>query len=270
VKITSRTRVFFFFLFAEPDVKQIAVIGPNAKIAAYSGGGSASLLPYYAVTPYDAIKSQSSSYIDYAIGYGSYSKLPLLSNALPNMTMRVYGAPPSTQSRQKVDEIKIVDTNIFLYDYRPPLPKSHQGAWYANFTGELKPAVTGDYQFSVSVAGTAKLYIDGKLLVDVATQQTASGSFFGFGTTEVTGTTRLEADCTYTVEVEFGSLATSLLPGPGAESDQGGGVRMGFTKVMDAEEEIEKAVAVAKQVDQVVILTGLNVSNLEPQVWWIY
>jgi beta-glucosidase len=33
----------------------VAVIGPNAKFAAFSGGGSASLLPYYAVTPYDGI-----------------------------------------------------------------------------------------------------------------------------------------------------------------------------------------------------------------------
>jgi beta-glucosidase len=34
---------------------KIAVIGPNAKSPAYSGGGSANLAPTYTVTPYDAI-----------------------------------------------------------------------------------------------------------------------------------------------------------------------------------------------------------------------
>ncbi|KAK6077068.1 glycoside hydrolase family 3 [Seiridium cupressi] len=238
--------------------KSIAVIGPNAKIAAYSGGGSASLLPYYAVTPFDAIKSQSSSSVEYTVGYGSYKKLPLLSNMIPEMTMEVYTGPSSDQLRQKIDEIKIVDTNIFLYDYYPQLPTSHKGAWYATIKGQLHPAATGDYEFSISVAGTAKLYVNGKLLVDVATKQTASGSFFGFGTTEVTGTMRLEKNTTYTVEVAFGSLATSLLPGPGAESDQGGGVRIGCSKVMDVEEEVRRAVAIAKSADQVVIISGLN------------
>ncbi|KAK9802323.1 putative beta-glucosidase [Seiridium cardinale] len=238
--------------------KSIAVIGPNAKIAAYSGGGSASLLPYYAVTPFDAIKSLSSSSVEYTVGYGSYNKLPLLSNMIPEMMMEVYTGPSSDQLRQKIDEIKIVDTNIFLYDYYPQLPTSHKGAWYATIKGQLHSAATGDYEFSISVAGTAKLYVNGKLLVDVATKQTASGSFFGFGTTEVTGTMRLEKDTTYTVEVAFGSLATSLLPGPGAESDQGGGVRIGCSKVMDAEEEVRRAVAIAKAADQVVIISGLN------------
>lgn len=36
-------------------VKSIAVIGPDAKAAVISGGGSASLAPSYTVTPFDAI-----------------------------------------------------------------------------------------------------------------------------------------------------------------------------------------------------------------------
>ena len=41
--------------------KTVAVIGPNAKIATFSGGGSASLLPYYAVTPFDGFSNQCNS-----------------------------------------------------------------------------------------------------------------------------------------------------------------------------------------------------------------
>jgi beta-glucosidase len=35
--------------------KRIAVIGPNSKIATISGGGSASLTPYYTVTPFEGV-----------------------------------------------------------------------------------------------------------------------------------------------------------------------------------------------------------------------
>ncbi|KAK7949364.1 glycoside hydrolase family 3 protein [Apiospora aurea] len=45
---------------------------------------------------------------------------------------------------------------------------------------------------------------------------------------------------------------------------RGGGVRLGCTKVIDADEEIAKAVALAKEVEQVVICAGLTVST-EPR-----
>lgn len=41
--------------FTSSSIKSIAVIGPDAKNAVISGGGSASLRPSYAVTPFGAI-----------------------------------------------------------------------------------------------------------------------------------------------------------------------------------------------------------------------
>jgi beta-glucosidase len=37
--------------------KSTAIIGPNAAISAYCGGGSASLLPYYAISPLEGIRN---------------------------------------------------------------------------------------------------------------------------------------------------------------------------------------------------------------------
>ena len=62
---------------------KVAVIGPNAKIAAYCGGDSASLLPYYAVTPFDGIKAQARE-VEYALGATTYKKLLYLT--LPNQS----------------------------------------------------------------------------------------------------------------------------------------------------------------------------------------
>jgi beta-glucosidase len=64
---------------------KIAVIGPNAKIAAYSGGGSASLLPTYKVTPLEAITKEaakSDATVAYTVGADGSRFSPLLTDLL--------------------------------------------------------------------------------------------------------------------------------------------------------------------------------------------
>lgn len=60
--------------------KRIAVIGPNSKIATISGGGSASLNPYYAITPYGGIKAQAMADVDFAQGVGT-SYIPVTASS---------------------------------------------------------------------------------------------------------------------------------------------------------------------------------------------
>lgn len=59
----------------------IAVIGPNANFAAYSGGGSANLNPTYTVTPLQAIQQAAEEFggsVKYAVGADGAKWLPLL------------------------------------------------------------------------------------------------------------------------------------------------------------------------------------------------
>lgn len=68
----------------KPGMK-IAVIGPNAKIAAYSGGGSASLLPTYKITPLEAMTKEAESIgatVSYTIGADGSRFSPLLTDFL--------------------------------------------------------------------------------------------------------------------------------------------------------------------------------------------
>ncbi|CAK7206644.1 beta-glucosidase [Sporothrix eucalyptigena] len=238
--------------------KSTCVIGPNAKIAAYSGGGSASLPPYYAVTPVDGIAAVSTGRVDHAVGCVADNKPALITNIIPQLSMAVYDAPPSNPARRKVDDMTIREANLYFYDYHPPLPSSHCGAWYIDFAGTLRPDATGEYLFSLSVAGTARLFVDGALVVDAATHQTPEGTFFGFGTGEIYGRVRLEKDKDYAVTVEWGSLATSPMQTHGAESMTGGGIRIGCARQLDVDEEIQRAVALARQADQVAVVAGLN------------
>ncbi|KAH7025588.1 beta-glucosidase [Macrophomina phaseolina] len=241
--------------------QSLAVIGPNAKIAAYAGGGSANLRPYYAVTPLEGISAQKSD-VKYSLGAVGYRSLPVLSYLTKTkdgdrgLTAKFFKEPPTDKSRKHVDEVHVEASDILLSDYKHSEITSD--TFYMDLEGILTPEESGEYIFGVSVCGTAKLFIGDKLVVDNTENQRQGDTFFGSGTVEETGTMQLEAGKSYQVYLQFGSSTTSNMKTPGATVMAGGGVRVGGTKQTDPQVEIEKAVVLAKEVDQVVVIAGLN------------
>ncbi|KAK5939464.1 beta-glucosidase [Knufia obscura] len=241
--------------------KATAVIGPNADFAAFSGGGSASLLPYYAITPLQGVKDAAKD-VKYTLGAPGWKKLPLLTRMSKTkdnkhgLTMNVYLDPPSDKSRECIDTVHVNDSNCFLVDYKHP--KLTSFLYYTTFDGEITPSQTAEYEFSLSVAGTAKLYVDGKLLIDNATHQTPGDSFFGTGTRDEISTMKLEKDNTYAVHIDFATLPTITFKVPGTTAFGAGGVRIGCERVIDYKVELDRAVELAKSVDQVILCAGLN------------
>lgn len=60
---------------------RVAVVGQNADVACYAGGGSAHVLPTYAITPLDAIRrvvEQSGGTVEHAIGSAGHRWQPEL------------------------------------------------------------------------------------------------------------------------------------------------------------------------------------------------
>lgn len=243
--------------------KTVAVIGPNAFMSAYCGGGSAQLLPYYSRTPLEGIQSKTSN-IKTAIGCQAYAMLPFIASILdtPNgkapLTFKAYLESPGTPDRKPFDTLELQSAYMFLTDYsHPALAGKH--IWYSTTEGTLTPDKTQTYEFGLTVNGTAKLYIDDELIIDNETHQTAGESFFNSGTIEETGTMKLEAGKTYKISVDWASSSSSKLAN--AESmnlPSGGGLRIGAAAQIDTDEEIKAAVQLAKEVDQVVICAGLN------------
>lgn len=176
-----------------------------------------------------------------------------------NLVGRIYEEPRSEQDRTMMQEFALDKSEMPLFDFRNS--KSKTNLFYVDVEGEVIPNDSGEYEFGVTVNGTAKLYINGELVVDNSTDQTQGDSFFGSGTIEELGRMQMEAGRSYSILVEFGSAATSPMLAPGATPVGGGAVRLGAVRRTDLEEEIKKAVALAKEVDQVVICTGLNVSR---------
>ncbi|KAK1687674.1 glycoside hydrolase superfamily [Colletotrichum godetiae] len=247
--------------------KKIAVIGPNANIATYCGGGSAGLRAYNTVTPLEGVKSLASDVVFSQGAYGHQS-LPLLGKALktPNgkqkgFVLRIYNDPPpkdtasSADSRKPLEERVLDDANIWFVDYENA---DLNPIWWAETEGTLVPERSGEWDFGLSVHGTGELFIDGKLVVSNVENQRLGSSFLGCGTVEETGTMHLEAGQSYRVLVRFGCSATSKVKASGTVDFGQGGVRFSGCPKLEPAVAIQEAVEVAKSVDQVVVCTGLS------------
>ncbi|KAI1806121.1 glycoside hydrolase family 3 protein [Daldinia bambusicola] len=241
--------------------KKTVIIGPNAKVSTYHGGGSASLAAYYAVTPFDGISNKLLSKPDYTIGQYSHKLLPLLgystksTKGAQGMTMKVYTDGHDVLDRQPVDQLELLKTEMLLIDYENPNVKSP--LWYATLEGSLIAEEDATWEFGVVVSGSANLYINGELIVDNTTEQKLGDAFFGSATVEVKGFYKLEKGKTYNFKVTFGSSPTSKLGG-GAVLLNGGALRVGGCKVIDSKAEIAHAVELARTADQVIVCAGLN------------
>ena len=241
--------------------KKIAVIGPNAKIATYCGGGSAALNPYRAVTPYDGLSEATQGGIEFAQGVYGHQMLPLLGKQLRTedgtvgFSLRIFNEPPTAASRKLLEERKETDSMMFFMDYTHP---ELQPTWYADAEGYFTPESSGIYDFGLAVNGTGRMFVDGELLINNADVQRPGTSFFGNGTVEEIVSMNLEAGRKYKILTQWGCGKTSTFKVPGVVDFGHGGFRFGACKQLSPEEGIAEAVHVASDADQVVLFAGLS------------
>ncbi|KAJ5526056.1 hypothetical protein N7494_012706 [Penicillium frequentans] len=241
----------------------LLVIGPNAKQAAYCGGGSASLAPYYTVTPFDGVSAKSNGDVKFSQGVYSHKELPLLGSLMKTkdgktgFTFKVYNEHPSSGTeRTVVDELQLIPSLGFLMDYVNPKIKSL--TYYVDMEGYFTPEESGIYDFGVTVVGTGRLLIDGEIVVDNTKNQKQGSAFFGTATIEERGEKELKAGQTYKVVFEFGTAPTSDLDTRGIVAFGAGGFRFGASRRVSQEDLISAAVEQAKTAKQVVIFAGLT------------
>ncbi|KAJ5742134.1 hypothetical protein N7533_011543 [Penicillium manginii] len=242
--------------------KKTLVIGPNANIAAYCGGGSAALPGYYAISPLEGISGSCTGGVTFSQGLYGHKELPLLGEQLKTedgqygYTFSVFTEPSSNKSRKAVDILHMKSSSAFLMDYKHP--KVHSDLYYITMEGIFEPLESGIYDFGLTVAGTGELFIDGEKVVDNKNNQRQGTSFFGIGTPEERGSKYLEANKRYKIMVDYGTAPTSNLKLHGVVSFGPGGVRVGGCKRIDAEQAIQEAVDLAATFDQVVVCVGLS------------
>lgn len=242
--------------------KSVLVIGPNAKLAAYCGGGSAALDPYYTVTPFQGVSAKSKGAVNFSQGVYSHKMLPLLgplmetADGKTGFMFRVFNEPPSQPNREVVEELHLVSSAGFLADYTHPGIKSK--TFFVDMEGYFTPEEDGLYDFGVTVVGTGRLLIDGEVVVDNTKNQRQGSAFFGNATVEEMGVKELKAGQKYKVVFEFGSAPTSDMDIRGIVAFGPGGFRFGAIRRVSKEELIANAAEQAAKAEQVVVFAGLT------------
>jgi len=242
--------------------KRIAVIGPNSKIATISGGGSASLTPYYTVTPFEGITAKASAGVDWAQGVYSHQSLPTIGEHMQTVdgrkgfTVKLYNDPPEALHREMLEERVLTDSNVLFAGFNR---QDLAYIWHADAEGIFTAPESGLFDFGLAVYGTARLYIDDELIVDNVENQRAGPTFIGCGTVEETGTKELVAGQQYRIFLRWASAESSTRPKPdGVVLFGHGGFRIAGCKRLDFETSIKEAAELARAVDQVVLFTGLS------------
>ncbi len=93
--------------------KSVLMIGPNARTSVFCGGGSSSMQPYYAVSPYEGVRAKlkDKAKLSDVIGCYSHKELPLASNQFTvdadpqskkGLMFKAYNEPPGVDGRTAV------------------------------------------------------------------------------------------------------------------------------------------------------------------------
>ncbi|OGM47146.1 beta-glucosidase H [Aspergillus bombycis] len=237
-------------------IKKIALIGSHVRTPAISGGGSASLEPYYAVSLYDAVsEALPHTEILHEVGAYAHKMLPVIDRLLENAVMHFYNEPIGTERILRATQ-PMSKTAFQLMDFSAP--ELNRGLFYTTLTGDFTPDVSGVWDFGLTVFGTGTLYVDDELVVDNTTHQTRGTAFFGKGTVQELGSKTLNAGQTYKIRIEYGSANTSPMKAIGVVHFGGGAAHLGACLHVDPAEMVRSAVKAAAEAEYTVLCTGLN------------
>ena len=235
------------------QLAKVAVIGPNAKVAQTTGGGSAQVNAHYAVTPFEGIVAKLGDRVQvgYEQGCTNYRLLPLLDTRLllagtqgneHGLAVEYFNNGDLSGSPVKREMQPTTDVMWFS----PPQGVDPQ-RFSARASGRFTPAETGSYTFSLVSAGLSRLFIDGREIIDNWTRQTPGIEYFGFGSAEMKAVVSLEAGHEYQLTLDFARSPEGLLAA----------VRLGVLPPVPAD-AIERAAKLAADSDVAIVCVGFG------------
>jgi beta-glucosidase len=191
-------------------LRTLAVIGPDADNASAKGGGSSTISePTYEVSPLEGIRDRAGdrTSVTYAAGTDGVSEADLLPgpSAVPSTVLRPSGGDPGERGLHVQlwnntdfagDPQLDLDTpnanmNLGFYHFagfnaaspKDALSQAIVGRFdllaspvSARWTGNMIAPDTADYRLGVTSRGTARLYLDGELLVENTSDTVTSKS----------------------------------------------------------------------------------------------
>ncbi|KAJ2904528.1 putative glycoside hydrolase family 3 protein [Zalerion maritima] len=242
-----------------PIKSKVAVIGPNANRAIAGGGGSASLNPYYNTLPLESIQKVAEKEVSYAMGCHIHKWLPVASKFCTDRSGKqgvtiewfrgdkFHGKPAVVQRRS--------NTDLFLWDSAPLQDVGPE--WSATATTYLTPTSTGKHAVSFMSVGPGRLYVDGKLALDLW-DWTEEGEAMFDGSIDYLVKIDMEAGKAVELHVDMtNELRPIAKQKQFSMTHKYGGCRIGFRQE-DQVDYLQQAVDVAKDADVAVVIVGLD------------
>jgi beta-glucosidase len=223
----------------------IAVIGPNAKIAQIMGGGSAQLNAHYRVSPWQGLIQilGSEERLVFADGADNNKFAPLLTGAF---TAEYFDSRDLSGPVVHTDIIENVQ--LFMFG-RLADGKVDPRAFSLRLTGTFVPHKDGEHVAGIFSTGPARLLVNGVLVANAWDDWKNGSTFFEEGCDEVTGRIALQGDHVHQVVIEFAAKDSANLSFSALQA--GIGLPLG-----DA--DIAAAVTAAKSAETAIIFAGRN------------
>ncbi|HEY8547372.1 MAG TPA: glycoside hydrolase family 3 C-terminal domain-containing protein [Acidimicrobiales bacterium] len=243
-------------------LRRLAVLGVKAGRPDFQGGGSAHVDPPHVVTPLDGLTRRAGAGVTVVHEAGVAARpaevlgrddLAVPGTGEPGVCLEYHlGDEPGDLAGEPVHRETVPRLRLFWLG--PPAPGLPPGeAFSVRATAELTPDRSGTWTFGLTSAGRSRVLLDGELLVDNMAP-TRGGTFFGRGSTEVTGTAELKAGTTYHLEAHLFAKAFKGVSVSG----------LALTAEPPADEEARaRAVAAAEEADAAVVVVGTELADSE-------
>jgi beta-glucosidase len=180
------------------SLRNVAVIGPNARPGQIMGGGSAFVNAVHWSAPLNAITERLRDRVSYARGCLTHRQLPHPSRHLIGPVSIDYHAlglgTPLTRSESA--------RGLRMMWMAPPADDVPGEGFGAVVRTTFTPDSSGTWTFGITSQGDGKLFLDDELVIDDAGSP-AGGSYFGMGKSEHSATIELDASRTYELRVEY-------------------------------------------------------------------
>ena len=234
-----------FLPLKKDKIKTIAMIGPNAATARLGGDGSGHSNALNPVSPLEGIREFVGDDVEIKYAFGVKLKRKELPIVPESMYLLEDGKTPGIHAEfwnnKELEGPSVaskIDKSVnFSWELgESPMEGVNDDKFSARWTGKLKSPGSGIFEVGVKADNGVKLFIDGNLVINSWTDQ-APGQF-------KTDYYEFEADRLYDIKIEFyENIGTCR-------------VRFGMAPV-EGGNEVQEAVAVAKDADVVILNLGM-------------
>jgi beta-glucosidase len=238
---------------ARPDLRRVAVVGPNAAVARTLGGGSATVFPPYAVSPLEGLRSALGPDVEleHAPGVRAHTRLATAApELLGDVEVRFLAADGSLLGSER----RRTGTFTWLGSYGEDVATSEVAA--VEVHGRLRAAAAGEHVIGASGLGRQRLTLDGEVAFDLQLELPP-------GADPAEGHMRPPQHGVAVAFEEAQEVELVLHHEPRAEGADTSFVVAGTAFQLNVEpphasddEELERAVAAAAAADAVVVVVG--------------